>query len=296
LERPLRATQPEELRERVEEIAELTPRAETPLDEGQSGESTATVADRRRLLVVDDNEDLRAYLRRTLERRYEVLAAEDGEAGLALALRELPDLVIADVMMPRMDGFALGRALRDDPQAGGIPLLYLTARAGEADALEGFASGAVAYVTKPFSSAVLLARVEALLRQQERLRARLQAESREGRDAGSAAISQHGAYQAQLRAIIQAHLHEDGFGVEQLASAAAVSRPTLFRRLKEEADISPSKLLSDMRLERAESLLAAGEGNVSEVAYAVGFVSLAGFSRAYKRRFGVPPASHLRSS
>jgi CheY-like chemotaxis protein len=296
LERPLRATQPEELRERVEEIAELTRRAETPLDAGQSEESTATVADRRRLLVVDDNEDLRAYLRRTLERRYEVLAAEDGEAGLALALRELPDLVIADVMMPRMDGFALGRALRDDPQAGGIPLLYLTARAGEADALEGFASGAVGYITKPFNSAMLLARVEALLRQQERLRVRLQAESREGRNTGSAGTSRHGEYETKLRAIIQANLHEDGFGVEQLAFAAAASRPTLFRRLKEEADISPSKLLSDVRLERAETLLAAGEGNVSEVAYAVGFISLAGFSRAYKRRFGVAPASRLQSS
>jgi AraC-like DNA-binding protein len=143
---------------------------------------------------------------------------------------------------------------------------------------------------------MLLARVEALLRQQERLRARHQAESREDRGTSSAGTSQHGAYETQLRAIIQAHLHEDGFGVEQLASAAAASRPTLFRRLKEEADISPSTLLSDMRLERAEALLAAGEGNVSEVAYAVGFVSLAGFSRAYKRRFGVSPASHLRSS
>lgn len=259
----------------------------TPVDD----ENTSSATSRRRVLIVEDNEDLRNYLRRTLAAHYDVLTAEDGEAGLEMAGRELPDVVLADVMMPRMDGYALGRALQADPQTGGIPLLFVTARASESDVMEGFSAGAVAYITKPFNASMLLARVEALLRQQERLRARLQTNIE---SSGADESQTCGPYESRLRAIIQSNLHDDSFGVEQLAQAAATSRPTMFRRLKEESGLSPSVLLSEMRLECAESLLIAGEGTVSEVAYAVGFVSLAGFSRAYKRRYGVSPVSRVR--
>lgn len=285
--------------------SETTPLSKDPIVQSECGladpkaaHPAAGPADRgdphgRVVLVVDDNQDLRVYIRQVLEREYRVLEAADGEVGLSLARKALPDLIVADVRMPRMDGFAMARALGEEPLTGGIPLLYLTARAGEQDELEGFAAGAVAYVTKPFSSRTLLARVKALLRQQERLRDRLQAEHASGTTRQLVKSGGEAPLERKLRQAIEPHLHDESFGVEQLARLVGSSRPALFQKLKQESGASPSELLRRIRLEHASRLLQEGAGTVSEVAYAVGFATLAGFSRAYKRHFGVSPTTHL---
>src|SRR5690606_3626384 len=157
------------------------------------------------------------YIRSVLAPSYRVLEAADGRAGLERARAELPDLIVADVMMPELDGLALGRALKDDPMTDSIPVILLTARAAPADQVAGFETGADAYVLKPFDPGVLKAQVAALIAQRRRLRERF----RTGEAVPPApAPAPRSELERRLRTIIEANLMEPGFGPEALAAAA----------------------------------------------------------------------------
>ena len=292
---------------------------------------------------MDDNPDIRSHVRHVLEPAFRVVEAVDGLDGLEAALEVLPDVVVADVMMPRLDGLGLSRALRHDARTCGVPVILLTARAEARDEIGGLGAGADDYVTKPFDAQVLRARVHSLLASRQRLRELVRAELRsqgtrpidaEGSPApaserqptsrapGSSVVDpqdarpadaeistglrpytegplapparQRSVLEERVRTLIQKNLCEEGLSVELLARELAMSRSQLFRRLKEEAGTTPSDLIRGIRLQKAAELLQRRAGNVSEVAFAVGFNSLAHFSRSFRAHFRVAPSDYAR--
>ena len=258
-----------------------------------------TSSDRTTVLVMDDNADVRRYVRSLLEPHYRVLEADDGRSGLERTRTLLPDLLIADVMMPEMDGFEVVRKLRQSERTDCIPVVMLTARAEEADQVEGLAHGADAYVTKPFDADVLTAQVDRLLAARRQLRARFRAQSFEGSEAGSPAEpsseeTNSATFEEEIRSIVEGRLADPEFGVEQLAEAAAVSRRHLTKKVKETFERTPSRLIREIRLEAGAALLEDDTGTISEVAYAVGFNSLSYFSRSFKEHFGVSPSAYRK--
>jgi DNA-binding response OmpR family regulator/anti-sigma regulatory factor (Ser/Thr protein kinase) len=265
-----------------------TPAAEAPAAE----EDVTTV------LVVEDNEEVRAYVRQHLAPVYRVLEACDGEAGLEMTKRLLPDLVLSDVMMPGMDGYALCRAIKSDPETDFIPVVLLTARAERDDRLAGLREQADDYLTKPFDVRELTTRIENLIAIRRRLRDRFTTAPAvvppppepETADPADAAFLQ------RVHAAVEAHMSEEDFSVEHLARAVAHSRGHLHRRLRGLAGESPSDLIRRTRLERAAGLLSARAGSVAEVAYSVGFKSVAHFSNAFKERYGVRPSGFKQES
>lgn len=246
------------------------------------------------VLVVEDNAEVRAYVRQHLAPAYRVLEAEDGDAGLEMTRRLLPDLVLSDVMMPGMDGNALCRAIKAEAETNFIPVILLTARADPADRLAGLREQADDYLTKPFDVRELLTRIENLIAIRRRLRERFAGSSSTPAAAlhpnSVAAEPADRKFLDQVRAAIEARLGDDGFSVELLAQDVAHSRGHLHRRLRALLGESPSDLIRRMRLERAAQLLLARAGTVAEVAYSVGFKSVAHFSNAFKERYGVRPS------
>lgn len=245
-------------------------------------------ADAARILVVDDNADLRQWLRLALGARYALDEATDGKTALEAMQLRLPDLMVCDWMMPGMDGIELLERMREVPDYNDVPVIVLSARAEISDRILGLHAGAVAYLRKPFSADVLRAQIESLLALRMRLR-------RASAEAPTPPLHQasESVWLRHLREVIGANLHDPAFGVEALAEKSAIGRTGLFRRLKEEAGKSPSELLREARLQRAADLLDQRAGSVSEVAYAVGFNSVDGFTRAFVARFRQRPSERL---
>lgn len=277
-------------------LAEAPVAAETPVEPAENEDDQ-----RRLVLVVDDNADLRRLVRSYLAPLYRVREADTGSSGLAAVAEQLPDLIVSDVMMPVMDGFELCRALRAEPETDFIPILLLTAKAGLDYRIEGLEGGADAYLAKPFDRRELLATVNGLIANRQRLQAHyLQAGGESGRrdggpptagDAGTeSSPTQPSRYAQRLTAAIEAHLADENFDVDALAALMAQDRSTLYRTVKAQFGATPSELLRETRLLRAQTMLQRGEGNVSEVAYAVGFRNVAHFSTSYHKRFGRPPS------
>jgi signal transduction histidine kinase/ligand-binding sensor domain-containing protein/DNA-binding response OmpR family regulator len=261
------------------------PEAAHPGSDGASEDVTT-------VLVVDDNAELRAFVRMHLQGRFRVVEAVDGLNGLDLARRLLPDLVLSDVMMPGMDGYALCHAIKGDPETDYIPVILLTARAAAEDRLVGLRKAADAYLTKPFQVEELTTQIDNLIALRRRLRERFARKVIRVHPAPVEVASSDARFLEQVRSLIEVHLSDEDFGVEELARLVAHSRGHLHRRLKEITDESPSDLLRRMRLERAAQLLEAGAGSVSEIAYGVGFRSIAHFSNRFHDQFGVRPSAY----
>ena len=241
------------------------------------------------VLVVEDNPDMRAYLTGSLRADYRVDGVTDGEEGLQRAVDEIPDLVISDVMMPRMDGFELCRRLKNDERTSHIPVILLTARATSKDKLEGLEWGADDYLIKPFDVGELKARVGNLIALRRRLRERF---SREWRFLPEAVpvVSLDDAFLQKCLSTVQQHLGDDQFGVEHLAREVGFSVSQLERKLTAITGQHPNEFIRAIRLERARQLLERRAGTVSEVAFEVGFNSLSHFARSYRRKFGFSPS------
>lgn len=274
----------EEQNDTAGDRSEARDEAPTDAESGQAASEHAPL-----VLLIDDHPDLLQRLRDLIGDRYRVLTAVDGEAGLRLAQRELPDVVVSDVMMPGLDGISLARRLRADPATEGLPLLLLTARAGARHAVEGLDAGADDYLSKPFDGAELLARIAALLAQRRRLYHQLRRETAPlPVDPGPAER-----WRERLQSLIEANLGDSRYGIDQLAEAMHTDRTNLFRKVKAGFGMSPSELLREARLRRAQALLLQQAGNVTEVAYAVGFESLSSFARAFRQRYEQAPSEVL---
>ncbi|WP_456427063.1 ATP-binding protein [Rhodocaloribacter sp.] len=244
------------------------------------------------VLLVDDNAELRVFVRRHLEPVYRVAEAEDGAAALALARQCVPDLIVSDVMMPGMDGDALCRAVKADPEIDFVPVILLTARASMEGKLRGLEEGADDYLTKPFEMRELVVRVRNLIEQRRRLRARWAGDGAGIRLTTPDVTPSDETFLRAVLAAIEAGMADETFSVARLAEAVGQSRVSLHRRLKRLSGKTPSEWILTLRLERAAALLSGGAGTVSEVAYGVGFKSVSYFCKCFRERYDVTPARY----
>ncbi|HYF30869.1 MAG TPA: ATP-binding protein [Chitinophagaceae bacterium] len=246
-------------------------------------------ADLPLLLIIEDNTDLRNLIIEIVQHEYRVIQATNGKEGYELAVREVPDIIISDVMMPLMDGFTLAEKIKKDECTSHIPIILLTAKASQSHRIAGLETGADDYLTKPFDYKELLARLRNLLNQRKLLRRKFAGEL----IVKPAEISVNSADENFLNKVMQAietNMGEEDFGVEELSRAVAMSRSQLHRKLVALTGQSPSEILRNTRLLRAKELLQKKAGTPSEVAFRVGFSSHTYFSKCFKEEFGISPS------
>jgi signal transduction histidine kinase/DNA-binding response OmpR family regulator/streptogramin lyase len=244
------------------------------------------------VLVVDDNEDLREHLVDVLSGQWNVLSAGDGEQAMAIASKSLPDLIVSDLMMPRMDGFELLKALRADWQTSHIPLLLLTARQDNETRLKGLTLSADDFLAKPFDARELLIRLKRMIDNRERLRRRLLGQMATDTDEPAVEPDLAEADQAfldNLRGWLEKHCHNSDLKVTSMADALALERRTLQRKLKALTGLTPATFIRHFRLQRTMQLMLETNQSVNEIALSCGFASPQHFSRLFRDTFGMPP-------
>jgi len=265
---------------------------QTERDGPVNGEETSSPESRPTLLIVEDNAEVRTYLRNQLSDAYCIQEATDGEEALDRAQDESPDLILSDVMMPEMDGMELCRRIKSDDALRDVPILLLTAKAGEEAEIEGLSAGADAYVEKPFSMETLRARIQSLLGTREALRDQYQDET-VMQPSGVSITPEEEAFYEEARNVVEAHIGASGFTVEQFAAAMSVSRSTLRRRLKAATEMTPAKFVRHLRLERAAQLLREDPDlRIYEVADAVGYESPNHFARLFREHADISPTEY----
>lgn len=245
-------------------------------------------ADRPLVLIIDDNNGMRAYLRSILKDRYNVSEAADGRQGLEKARREVPKLIVCDVMMPVMDGLEFTRQLKEDIATSHIPVVLLTARSLPEQREKGYETGADSYLTKPFSGQVLLSRIDNLLRSRTLLRSLFSGDKAEAAEE-ERLCSQDKTFVTRLREIIQQHLADSDFSVERLGEEIGLSRVQLYRKVKVLTGKTPVELLRKARLMKARTMVTTTDRSIAEIAYATGFTSPSYFNKCFKDEFDVSP-------
>jgi signal transduction histidine kinase/DNA-binding response OmpR family regulator len=241
------------------------------------------------LLVIEDNSDLRHFIKETVQPQYNVVEAINGEEGWQKAAAEIPDIIISDVMMPVMDGFAMTEKLKKDERTSHIPVILLTAKAGQQHKIEGLQTGADDYLTKPFDAAELLTRIHNLVHQRKLLRKKFAGEIIL-KPSEIAVTNMDETFLNKVMQAIEINMGEEEFGVEELAKEVAMSRSQLHRKMMALTGQSPSEVLRNTRLLRAKELLQKKAVTPSEAAFRVGFSSHTYFSKCFKEEFGVSPS------
>jgi len=244
------------------------------------------------ILIVEDNADLRNYIRGHLKNEYQVFEAADGVEGLEQAMKAIPNLIISDVMMPQMGGFELCAKLKTDERTSHIPVILLSARASSESKIEGLETGADDYLTKPFDAHELQIRIKNLIEQRKKLRERFRKEI-VLQPSEIAVTSADEKFLERAMKSINQHLADPDFGIETFVKEAGMSRMQLHRKLKALAGYSASEFIRIMRLKRAAYLLLHGKETVAEIAYQVGFNSPSYFTRCFREQFGVPPSEYV---
>ncbi len=238
------------------------------------------------VLIAEDHAAVRTYLQECLNGRYQIREAIDGRQAWDICEQELPDLVISDVMMPGGSGFELSQRIRNNERTNHIPLILLTGKNSQADRLEGLRAGADVYLTKPFHQEELLLRIEGLLATRQRLQHKYQS----GDYSVQATTQLPDTFMQQVITIINEEIDNENFSVEAMAKQLHLSRVQLFRKIKALTDLTPTLLIRQVRLQKAQQLLRESDQSISEIAYACGFKDPAYFSRVYKERFGQKPS------
>ncbi|HAI03142.1 MAG TPA: hybrid sensor histidine kinase/response regulator [Bacteroides sp.] len=246
---------------------------------------------RKKLLIVEDNQDFRHFLKEQLSETYQVIDAPDGEEGEKLAIEQNPDLIISDIMMPKIDGLELCRRIKHNVQTSHIPVILLTARSGDEAKISGYAVGADSYISKPFSFDVLLARIKQLIEQQEGRKKEFRKTLRVNPSRITITSIDEQLIQKALK-LIEEHIDNSEYNVEQLSADMGMSRMNLYRKLQAITGQTPTEFIRTIRLKRAAQLLQDGKLNVSEVADRVGFSSSSYFTKCFKELFGVLPTQY----
>jgi signal transduction histidine kinase/AraC-like DNA-binding protein len=247
-----------------------------------------------RILVVEDSEDVRAHLLENLEDQFNMLEAVDGKQGLELATDMIPDLVITDLMMPKMDGVELCQRLKSDERTSHIPVIMLTAKATVESRIEGLETGADAYMTKPFNMQELQTQLKNLIEQRKLLRERFSRET-EISPSDIAVTSVDEKFLNKAIQIIEDNLGDCDFDVTAMTAEIGMSRMQLFRKLKALTNQTPSEFIRTIRLKRAAQLLQKKFGNVAEITYEVGFNNLSYFAKCFRELYGVSPSEYARA-
>ena len=252
--------------------------------------------DKPTVLIIDDNNDIRQYERTLLQDNYFVLEASDGKAGIDVAKKEVPDLVICDVMMPVMDGLEFTEQLKTNTATSHIPVIMLTAKNLEEQRAEGYAHGADSYITKPFHSKVLLARIDNLLKQRNLLKNVYQSSKEAEQEVEASKLDDRDKqFVKQLNTIIQQNLSNSEFGVEDIGKEIGLSRVQLYRKVKAMTGSSVVDLLRKARLAKAKRLLESRSMSISEVAYEVGFSAPSYFTKCFKDEYNMLPGDVANS-
>lgn len=278
-----------QLTEKIEQLIEPSSAEEVPNQARHIDELIQPYqTDKPEVLIIDDNIDIRTYLRSVLSEKYNVSEAADGKVGLELARKIVPDIVLSDIMMPVMDGLAFCQQLKTDKAISHIPVILLTARSLDEQRAEGYEHGADAYLSKPFSLRLLLSRIDNLIESRKKLN-QTWSKGVEDDEIGNISNEIDKSFLKQLRKIIQENLANSDLSVEQIGDEIGLSRVQLYRKVKALTGYSPVEIVRKARLTRARHLLQTTERTVSEVAYAVGFSTPSYFSKCYKDEFGENP-------
>ncbi|HKI79791.1 MAG TPA: two-component regulator propeller domain-containing protein [Ignavibacteriaceae bacterium] len=247
------------------------------------------------ILIVEDHYDLRKYVRENLEEKYRVTEAPDGKKGFEKALETIPDLIISDVMMPEMDGYAFCKKLKSNEKTNHIPVILLTAKASTEYKLEGLELGADDYLIKPFNPDELLLRVRNLISIREQLRNKFTSEM-VLKPADVVVPSSQVQFMEKLKNIIEANMEDEGFGVDKLSNEMGMSRSQLHRKLKAITNQATTEFIRNFRLQRAAQLILHDSGSMAEIAYKVGFNSQAYFNKSFQEFFGCSPTNYKNKS
>ena len=284
---------------------------ETELGDSFEGENILESEPKPLVLVIDDNADLRQYMQMLLGEHYRVITAGDGLTGVGKAMRTVPDVIVCDMMMPVMDGIECCRRLKQEVNTSHIPILMLTANAMDEHRIEGLTEGgADAYMSKPFNADVLRAQLRSLVNNHNRVRdffgssgigipsnPSLRSDATKGSNPSnssnlsnpSSPSSLDDKFLVKMKEIIERSFSDSDFGVEQLGDMMGMSRAQLYRKTKALTNYSPVELIRNMRLKRAQQMLAQGDDTIAQVAYSVGFTAPSYFTKCYKDFFGEMP-------
>jgi DNA-binding response OmpR family regulator len=242
------------------------------------------------ILVVEDNYDMREYIKESLGNNYRVEEAVNGEQGVRKAEKIIPDLIISDMMMPRMDGSELTRILKSNEKTSHIPIILLTARSGQENKIEGLETGADDYLTKPFDIKELQARIENLISIRKKLQAKYSKIEYVLMPNGKKGTSIDEQFIIKVMEVINNHISEEEFSIEDFGSEVGMSRTQFHRKIKAITGKPASMLLRSIRLARAKKMIEEQHGNISEVAYLVGFSTPSYFTKCFKEEFGYVPS------
>lgn len=247
------------------------------------------------ILLVEDNFDVRSYVKDELIGEYQIIEAEDGLVGMNKAETNIPDLIITDVMMPKLDGYQFCKEIRKNEKTSHIPIIMLTAKASFDDKIEGLETGIDAYLTKPFNAKELHVRISKLLHQRELLRKKY-GNITQLKPSEIIVESIDEIFIKKILDVIDLNIEEEFFGVENLASKVNMSVSQLNRKLGALLNQSAGKLIRSMRLQRAADLLRQNSGTIAEICYQVGFSDQANFTRAFKKQFGESPSIYKKNN
>jgi signal transduction histidine kinase/DNA-binding response OmpR family regulator len=266
---------------------------DTEINEENPEEENNQTKNSEIVLIVEDNPDVRSYIREQIENEYTILEASNGEEGIAKAQSEIPDLIITDVMMPKMDGYQFSLNIKKNEKTSHIPIIMLTAKAALDDKIEGLETGVDAYITKPFSAKELVVRVRNLINQRKQLREKFkQATVIKPSEVTNVSVDQK--FLENVINTIELNIGNENFALETLAAKVNMSVSQLNRKLNALIEQPPGHLIRSLRLQRAADLLKQNAGNVAEICYNVGFGDQANFSKAFKKQFGSSPLKYKK--
>jgi signal transduction histidine kinase/DNA-binding response OmpR family regulator len=287
---------PQELGKNLSEFDIVDSSVQDPQDDIE------TTKDKMIILVVEDNADVREFIKDSLGNEFEIAEAANGEQGIRRAEQIIPDLIISDIMMPKMDGNEMTRILKNDERTSHIPIILLTGKSEQESKLEGLEAGADDYLTKPFDTKELQIRIRNLINSRRKLQEKYgnrdfvvpQREeenlSRSGEAKTGKLSNLEEKFMNKVLEVIENHLSEEEFSIEQFGKEVGMSRVQLHRKLKALSGKSSSNYLRSVRLSKAKQMIKEQKGNVSEIAYSVGFSSPQYFTRCFKEEFGYPPS------
>ena len=290
---------PEEISEERIKKEEVSTPSVTGVEEDKKEEEELdidliTETEKPLLLIVEDNADVRTYIRGHLDESYRISEAVDGKDGMDKVLEYIPDLVVSDVMMPKMDGFELCGEIKKDERTSHIPVILLTAKAASEDKIEGLETGADDYIMKPFDAKELQVRIKNLIEQRKKLRERFNKEATIPIKKGKySQIDEQ--FLKKAMDVIEKHISEPEFSLDEFGRETGMSRTQLHRKVRALTDHSPHNFIRFIRLKHAAELLIKGAGNVTEIAYDVGFSSLSHFAKAFKEQFGKTPSDYIKA-
>lgn len=263
----------------IKESLEISAPQQITINSLNSGDITT-------ILVVDDNQELREFITSRFSNYYRIIQASDGQEGYNIALSNLPDLIISDVMMPVMDGLDMTKTLKNNPYTKTIPIILLTAKSNKREVVTGLQSGADDYLTKPFDTSELVIRANGLINNRKLIRKTIKAQLCQQ----ITHLDKTSQFIDKLRNEILLQLSDPKLSVESLSSAMAMSRHTLNRKCKSELDKTTVQIITETRMQHALSLLKLNKHSISEIAYGIGYDSLAYFSRTFKKHYGKTPS------